>query len=260
MMEKQTKAPRTWWALLRQLNNTRENRILSPNITPRQCQSHFQNLLNDSGRPPVVASRAHHHPVPSLTRTAEVHSMYKANSQYNGPISLVEVTRAVQKLHNHKAVFFDNISNEAIKCFHEAQPTIHPILFSKILASGSYPKEWSKSYLTPLYKKGPVDEPANYRGIAISSCLGKTFNAIINRRLEAVMETNGISNDVQIGFEKDHRIADHILVLNTLLDQAKFRKQDVFLAFIDLKQAYDRINRKQLYQKLIDLGFPSKIN
>ena len=73
------------------------------------------------------------------------------------------------------------------------------------------------------------------------------------------MEENGISNDVQIGFEKDHRIADHILVINTLLDQAKFCKQDVFLAFIDLKQAYDRVNRKQLYHKLIKWGFPSKV-
>ena len=219
----------------------------------------FPEAADRSGRPREKDPPPRGNPIPFLATTDEVLLMYKANRQYNDPIGVDKVNRAVNKLHNHKAVFFDSISNEAIKCFHKAQPTILPILFSKILQSGSYPVEWSKSCLTPLYKKGPVDSPANYRGIAISPCLGKTFNAIINQRLEGVMEANGISNDVQIGFEKHHRIADHILVLNTLLDQANFRKQDVFLAFIDLKQAYDRINRKQLYGKLIDLGFPSKV-
>ena len=259
MAEQRTKAPRAWWALLRQLNNTKPEKILSPVIAPGQWQTHFQNLLTGAEQPRVTLPVPRANQVPFLTTTEEVLRMYKANSHYNGPVGVDEVNRAIQKLNNHKAVFFDNISNEAIKCFHRAQQTVLPILFSKILQSGSYPAEWSRSYLTPLYKKGPVDAPANYRGIAISPCLGKTFNAIINQRLAGVMETNGVSNDVQIGFEKDHRIADHILVLNTILDQAKFRKQDVFLAFIDLKQAYDRINRKQLYSKLLDLGFPSKI-
>ena len=55
--------------------------------------------------------------------------------------------------------------------------------------------------------------------------MGKAFNSIINLRLERIMEERGISNDLQIGFEPDHQIADHILVLNTLIDQSKACKK-----------------------------------
>ena len=73
------------------------------------------------------------------------------------------------------------------------------------------------------------------------------------------MDEQGISNDLQIGLERDHRIANHLLVLQTVLDQAKACQQNAYIAFIDLKQVYDRIDRKLLLDKMIDLGVPSKI-
>ena len=89
--------------------------------------------------------------------------------------------------------------------------------------------------------------------------MGKTFNAIINNRLETVMDNEGISNDLQICFERDHRIADHLLVLQTIISQSKACHKNLYLAFIDLKQAYDRIDRKLLLEKMIELKIPSKI-
>ena len=73
------------------------------------------------------------------------------------------------------------------------------------------------------------------------------------------MEERDISNDLQIGFERDHQKADHILVLNTIIDQSKACKNNLYLAFIDLKQAYDRVNRSLLLEKMIELKIPAKI-
>ena len=102
-------------------------------------------------------------------------------------------------------------------------------------------------------------KPENYRGIAISPCLGKTFNAVLNTQMETIMDDKGISNDIQIGFEKNHRIADHLLVMRTILDQAKACRQDTFMAFVDFKQAYDKVNRQLLLKKFLKYGFPSRI-
>ena len=210
-------------------------------------------LLNETYKP---APKQHTHKV---VTASEVLRMHQANTQGNGPITTQEVTKVMNNLSQMKAAFFDRISNEAIQLLHRAQPTILPILFNHILQTGSFPTEWSKAYLKPLFKKGNRLEPENYRGIAISPCLGKAFNALINNRLETLMDDKGISNDMQIGFERNHRISDHLMVIRTIIDQARCCNQDTFIAFVDFKQAYDRVNRKLLFQKLINYCFPSKL-
>ena len=69
----------------------------------------------------------------------------------------------------------------------------------------------------------------------------------------------GIQNNLQIGFEKGRSIADHLFVLSTLIDQARLCGQDIFLVFIDMKQAYDRVNRTKLFRKLTSYQVPAKI-
>ena len=59
----------------------------------------------------------------------------------------------------------------------------------------------------------------------------------------------------QIGFEKGHRTADHVFVLTTVVNMIiKVEKKRLFLAFIDFRKAYDKINRKLLLLKLQKRG------
>ena len=39
---------------------------------------------------------------------------------------------------------------------------------------------WNNGIITALHKSGNKDEPSNFRGICISSCLGKLFCSILN--------------------------------------------------------------------------------
>jgi hypothetical protein len=43
-----------------------------------------------------------------------------------------------------------------------------------------------------IYKSGDVNNPGNYRGIAINPSLGKLFNTILNNRLDKY--GNGMAN------------------------------------------------------------------
>ena len=127
---------------------------------------------------------------------------------------------------------------------HKTHPSVLPILFNHIFRTGIYPKEWSMAYLNPLFKKGDRLGPENYRGIAIGPCMAKAFNEVLNNRMEEIMLHKRFSNDLQIGFEKKTRVTDHLLVLRTVLDQAKMSKRDRFVVFIDFKQAYNRVQPK----------------
>ena len=106
----------------------------------------------------------------------------------------------------------------------------------------------------PIHKSGSQDDPNNYRGICISSCLGKFFTLIMNKRLNDFLENNKIINKSQIGFRKNCRTADHLLVLKTLIDVYKMKRKRIFACFVDFRKAYDSVWREGLLFKLITNG------
>ena len=57
-----------------------------------------------------------------------------------------------------------------------------------------------------------------YRGIYITSCLGKLFTYLINNILHIFLKTNNIISDYQIGFVKGKRTSDHIFVLKCIIE------------------------------------------
>lgn len=58
-------------------------------------------------------------------------------------------------------------------------------LFNTVLKSGIMPQTWCNGIITPIFKSGVESEsyPSNYRGICISSCLGKLSRSILDQRL-----------------------------------------------------------------------------
>ena len=85
--------------------------------------------------------------------------------------------------------------------------------FQVVLDTGIIPTDWSIGIIMPLYKnKGPVDDPDNYRGITLLSCLGKLFTAVINERLTMFLESSGTIGDEQAGFRAGFSTVDHIFV------------------------------------------------
>ena len=86
-------------------------------------------------------------------------------------LTSAEIQSHLHKLKNGKATSLD-LSNEMLKC---AGPICLPFLtqlFNHIYNTSSFPTRWKEAYITTLHKKGPKHDPANYRPISITSCLG----------------------------------------------------------------------------------------
>lgn len=132
-------------------------------------------------------------------------------------------------------------------------------LFNLIFKNGTFPKIWNESFLVLLHKKGDTFDPGNYRGISISSNLGKLFNKVIYKRLLTFMNNKNLISKNQIGFKEKRHTADHIFTLKTIIDQYKQKSKKVFTAFIDLKKAFDTIWRLALFYKLLNDNIPHRI-
>ena len=117
-----------------------------------------------------------------------------------------------------KAAYVDDISNDAIKTGLPILEKSLLHLYNTVTFSHTFPDSWNEGIVTPIHKKGNKLDVDNYRGIIISSCVGKIFLKIITTRIESYMYRLDLWKVNQCGFKKDHRTEDNIFILNTLYE------------------------------------------
>ena len=66
-------------------------------------------------------------------------------------------------------------------------------LMNNICETGDLPSIWKLADVIPIPKLGKDhSEPSNYRSIALTSCVCKTMERMINARLVWFLESNGL--------------------------------------------------------------------
>ena len=169
-MEKES--PKAFWDTLKEIEAADQNDYDSNSvISPMEWLSHFKSV--------TCVSRN----IDAYTNT--IICANKDNT-YNNLLDFViterELLYACSSLKNNKACSFDLISNEMIKCSVPILSSCYLKLFNTILNNGTFSDLWRKNIIKPLFKAGMADDPSNYRGIAISSCLSKLFCKILDNR------------------------------------------------------------------------------
>lgn len=84
--------------------------------------------------------------------------------------------------------------------------------------------------------------------------MGKLFWKILHNRLSKLVEDREILGQIQFGFRKNKRGTDSIVILTQIMEYLKKKKKKGYLAFIDLRKAFDRVWRTGLWKCLPDLG------
>ena len=171
----------------------------------------------------------------------------------------IEIVHAIGKLKLNKSVGNDDILNEYfIKCKDTLLPCLH-LLFNNVFNSGHFPSIWSKGCIVPVFKKGDINDPNNYRGISLVSCMGKLFTSILNQRLVEFDKSYNKITDAQFGFRKNMSTVDAIFVLQALINRTLKNKKRLYCCFVDYKKAFDFVNRQNLWYKLIREGIDGKM-
>ena len=247
----QEKNPAVFWNLVKTIKSKKVN---GETIDPEDFLNHFKEL--HTAKPEKHFDNAF---TSHLDTYIQENKMESKIDELDEKITLKELHQVARTLKNKKTSAFDSISNEMIKCSlnHLGDIILH--LFNRILNTGDFPKQWSEGYISPIFKSGDQNNPSNYRGITVSSCLGKFFTKILNTRLLKYLVDNKIIPNNQIGFVPGNRTADHILLLKTLIDSYKKVKKKLFICFIDFSKAFDTVFRPGLIYKLMQLKISSKL-
>ena len=86
------------------------------------------------------------------------------------------------------------------------------------------------------------------RGITVLSVVYKALCKILGYRLVGVIEGEKLLSDDQNGIRGNRGCIDHVLALSLLGEMRLKEKKDTFLCFIDLKKAYDTVDRNLLWK------------
>ena len=142
-----------------------------------------------------------------------------AEDAINEDFNECEIRKVVKGLKNNKAYGVDMILNEFIKNTIDIMCPIYVKLFNIILKTGYLPEKWTVGIIVPIYKnKGKRDDPGNYRGITLLSCISKVFTSLLSQRLSDYVENFQLLGSEQAGFRKNHSTVDHIFVLYALTE------------------------------------------
>lgn len=243
----------------KEINDIFKSENKSNNIKNTEINCHPTTLVNHFKRQGNVCNVDSNFEQEVNDNIVNMEKKLSYNDITDKPITCKEVRNSIKKLKNGKSSGFDNIFNEMLKYCGEC--IIQPLcnLFNVILSTGVYPKSWASAIIITLYKgKGNKSDPNNYRGLSITSNIAKLFSNILNTRLSIFLEPS--LNSSQFGFRKNFRTSDNIFVLKTIMNKyVHMDKKKVYVAFIDLRKAFDSVWRNGLLYKLIKKGVGCKI-
>lgn len=122
------------------------------------------------------------------------------------------------------------------------------------------PSSWRTAKTIPIYKKGDPAKMGNYQPISLLSTLYKVFSGTVASRLCAVARNNAWLSVEQKGFLPGvHVIQEHTMLLETAIGEAKHRRTDLTIFWLDLMNAFGSLPHDYLKELLLSLPFPLEL-
>ena len=197
-----------------------------------------------------VRSKAEKHNINFSSENAEV---------YNRSFSLEELQDALRRAHDTSAGP-DEIHYQLLKHLPDASLLLLLNIFNKIWISGEFPSDWRKAIVIPIPKPGKdPNNPTSYRPIALTSCICKTMERMINRRLVWYLESHNLLTNVQCGFRSRRSTVDHLVRFETFCREAFIHNQHLVSVFFDLEKAYDTTWKHGIMKDLHGFGLRGRL-
>ena len=183
------------------------------------------------------------HPKNSCLNT----SLQNAINVENSAPTEKEVKDTLSKLKNGKCQGVDKVKMEQLKYGKNSFRLITYLttLLTLIWTNLMVPAIWLQSRLSCIYKSGPRSDPSNYRGISVSAIISRLLPMIIMDRISDAY--NNTIEQTQYGFRKNKGCDNAIFILRNVINTSK---EKMYLCFIDLTAAYDKIPRDLLFRAL----------
>jgi hypothetical protein len=160
----------------------------------------------------------------------------------------------LKNLGNNKAPGPDNIPNSILKNMPIPYHDLLYLLFHQCYKQQQIPTSWKTSLTILLYKKSDPTIITNHRPIALANTIYKLFTSTITAQLANYGEKYQILQNSQEGFRQERCTSRQTLI--AALEDSRLTQQDIYLLYIDFKNAFGSINHARLLAIMANLGYP----
>ena len=168
-----------------------------------------------------------------------------------------ELLEIISQLDNNKA------SDIPIRVIKKSAHVICPVLstyFNVLMAEGTFPDVLKVGKVTPIFKKGNLEDVGNYRPVSTLPIFGKIFEKIIYKRIYNFALSKNILDKNQFGFRKSHSTSHAVNYSVKIIEDSIKKQNHVLGIFIDLSKAFDTIDHSTLLVKLERYGIRGNAN
>ena len=131
-------------------------------------------------------------------------------------------------------------------------------IYNEIRNGGVLPSQWREATIIPIPKAGKnLSDPGNYHPIALTSCICKTFERMVNTRLVWYLEYHSILTAHQSGFRKRRSNTDQLIKLE-ILREGFIKRQHMVGIFFDLEKSYNTTWKYGILKDLYNAGLQIK--
>lgn len=187
----------------------------------------------------------------------------------NEDVLWAEVNEILRQLVTGKAPGATGLSPEFFKAAYESDPKDVPstplgkliLYFTKQMFELGLVAEVMKTALVVSIPKkdGDLTNMDDYRGISLIDCLYKVVCTLAARRISYSAELVGLFSDSQAGFRKGEECPGQVVSLFEVCQRRlKFGKK-TYVAFIDIRKAFDTVPHGALLEKLRKYGIRGRM-
>ena len=179
--------PKSVHSLLRSIAGSPSSSFFSPNFpnssSPRESASVYAAYLRSHfsvSQPKTLRSRARGY----LSELRRATCLEESHSSFCSPFSLAEFHTVASSLSSSTATGPDKVAYPMLKHLPRSGMGYLLHIFNLSWSLHSIPSIWKTSSIIPIHKMGkPLDSPASFRPISLTSCVLKLFKRIILSRL-----------------------------------------------------------------------------
>lgn len=189
----------------------------------------------------------------------------------NELIEWEELNSALIHLKNWKAPGLDGIPAEVLKTAISDATEQDPMtpntglgkvllrLANRVLSEGVIPARWKTAAVVSVPKKGDLRVMDNYRGISLLPVVLKLITVVVIRRVERGLESRGWFRREQAGFRSLEECVGQATALYETLQRRRHAGLATYVAFIDLRKAYDTVPHWAMLRKLWLAGVRGRV-
>jgi hypothetical protein len=129
-------------------------------------------------------------------------------------------------------------------------------LIQAIWTEERMPEEWRRGLLIKIPEKGDRTRCSNWRGITLLPVPSKILTRIILNRIKQAVEI--MVRKEQAGFRTNRSCVDHINILRIIIEQSMEWNSPLYMIFVDLEKAFDKVNKDKMQKILQKFSIPQK--